>query len=58
MIEYLRRLFGRCQHKWEFVNMVKLNEFTDVNDEEEIVSAKEFSVQRCTHCRKTKYRKL
>jgi len=50
MIEtFLRKLFKRCLHVWEFKKM---------NATDEIVSSKDYSMQRCNKCNKTKYRKL
>ena len=54
---FLRKLLGRCIHKWEFKEMIHVNHH---NEEEDfaIVSPKEYSMQKCTECYKVKFRKL
>ena len=50
MIEtFLRKLFRRCLHQWTFAEMTP---------SDEIVSSRDYSMQRCTKCSQVKYRKL
>lgn len=60
MLDFLKKFFKRCEHNWVFVKMQRFNQWADNpnNEDEEIVSSKEYSLQRCDKCRKSKYRKL
>lgn len=55
--QFLRKIFRRCQHNWKFESMLKLNEFGE-EENHEILSSREYSMQRCTKCNKVKFRKL
>lgn len=55
-LEALRAYFTPCQHNWAFIKMSRMNELGDEGDE--ILSSKEYSLQRCGTCGKEKYRKL
>lgn len=55
-LERLRAFFTPCKHDWKFIKMTKVNEYID--SDPEILSSKEYSLQRCAVCGKEKYRKL
>ena len=57
---FLRKIFGRCIHNWEFKEMVHVNQHEEEEEEEDysIVSSKEYSMQKCSECHKVKFRKL
>ena len=58
MIQLLRRLFGMCQHDWKHQKNVALNEFQETDEDTEIVSSRDFTMWKCTHCKKIRFRKI
>jgi hypothetical protein len=55
---FMRKLFGRCIHRWEFKDMIHVNQYDEEEDYSQVVSSKEYSMQKCSECNQVKFRKL
>lgn len=62
MMNFIRRLFGRCTHNWEVLGgRVVLNEFRKAEEddsEDEVFFSRDFARYRCAKCGKIELHKL
>lgn len=61
MMNFIRRLFGICEHDWVVDERVTLNEFTKAEEddsEDEVFFSRDFIRYRCEKCKKVEFRKL